>query len=95
MREFVEKQGGRDESKGALWKDDQKCNMSWGVKFLAYSHVYKFDKVSEKGANFPKREKDVLDPSVLDLSNAINNLQERKRDVGFKCLGIQIMQSIS
>ena len=49
------------------WKGDQKDYMLWEVKFLTYSHVYKFEVVLYKGATIPKREKCVLDPSVLDL----------------------------
>ena len=34
--------------------------------------TYKFDAVLAKGANLPKKEKDVVDPSVLDPNNTIN-----------------------
>ena len=40
-------------------------------KKMAYSHMYAFDTVLENDANHTKKEKDVLDPSVFDLSNAI------------------------
>ena len=37
-----------------------------------YSHVYKFDEELEKCNNLLKKEKDVLDLSVLNPNNAIN-----------------------
>ena len=34
--------------------------------------MYEFDMVLEKGANFPKKEKDMWDSSVFDPVNATN-----------------------
>ena len=54
------------------WQGDQTDYMLRAVKFMAYYHVYEFDAVLQKSANLSKREKDVLDPSVMDLSNVID-----------------------
>ena len=46
--------------------------MLWKTKFLTYCFVYEFDAMLEKGTSLPKRENAVLNPSVLDPNNAID-----------------------
>ena len=48
------------------WKGYQKYYVLWEIKFLPYSHISDFVEVLEKGANLPKKEKVVTDPSVMD-----------------------------
>ena len=55
-----------EETKAKLpnWKGGRK-DMLWEIKFLAYSCVYEFDALLEKGAHLSNKEKHMLDSSIL------------------------------